>query len=464
MTTAGVLIGTAAYMSPEQARGQAADRRADIWAFGVVLFEMLTGSTVYTGDTLSDTLASVLAREPEWGELSKDTPRSIRRLLERCLEKDVRNRLQAIGEARIAIERYREDPAADVYPETAVEAVPTPGWKRVVPWAIAAVLLMALGTTLLGRLGGSRPSGRLPVHTSLALPESRGLHRGYGSPVVVSPEGDRVVQVFQVGADHEIHLRALDQWQGSVLIAGQGADRPYQPFFSPDGDWLGFVTPTALKKVPISGGTPIKLCDVNLNRGASWSPDGTIVFTPDPSSGLFRVSAAGGVPEALTELDAEKSELTHRWPQVLPGGKAVLFTVHSSGSGFDAAWIEVLNLGSGERRVVHRGGTYARYVDSGHLIYMNQGTLFAMPFDLSSLSPTGSAAPVVEGVGSSGQGGAYYDVSRNGVLIFASRWGRWQRGTEGAVGRSTGTVRTADGRGTGLSASAILSRWPADCG
>ena len=420
MTTAGVLIGTAAYMSPEQARGQAADRRADIWAFGVVLFEMLTGSTVYTGDTLSDTLASVLAREPEWGELSKDTPRSIRRLLERCLEKDIRNRLQAIGEARIAIERYRADPTADLYTEAAVEAVPTPGWKRLVPWALAAVLLVALGVTLFGRLGNSGPIGQLPLHASLALPESQGLHRGFGSPIAVSPDGDRVAQVFQAGTKHEIHLRALDQWEGSILVAGQGPNRPYQPFFSPDGDWLGFVTITAMKKVPISGGTPIKLCDVNLNRGASWSPDGTIIFAPDPSSGLFRVSAAGGVPEPLTELDAEKNEVTHRWPQVLPGGKAVLFTVHSSGSGFDGAWIEVLDLDSGERCVVHRGGTYARYVDSGHLIYMNQGTLFAMPFDLSSLSPTGSAAPVVEGVGASGEGGAYYDVSRNGMLIFSA--------------------------------------------
>jgi len=419
MTGAGMLIGTAAYMSPEQARGQAADRRADIWAFGVVLFEMLSGSTVYAGDTVSDTLAGVLAREPEWERLSKDTPLPIRRLLERCLEKDIRNRLQAIGEARIAIERFREDPTADEQTETPVETVQAPTWRRIAPWAVAAVALVALGVTVVGNLGGSDAPGDSPIHSSLALPEGQGLHRGYGAPVVVSPNGDRVVQIFQTGTDHEIHVRALDQWEGSVLTAGLGPERPYQPFFAPDGDWLGFVTPTALKKMPISGGTPIKLCDVNLSRGASWSPDGTIVFTPNPSSGLFRVSAAGGEPEQLTELDVEKNEATHRWPQVLAGGKAVLFTVHSSGSGFDSAWIEVLDLDSGERSVVHRGGTYARYVDSGHLVYMNQGTLFAMPFDLASLTPTGSAAPVVEAVGSSGEGGAYYDVSRNGVLVFS---------------------------------------------
>jgi serine/threonine-protein kinase len=419
MTSAGVLIGTAAYMAPEQARGQAADRRADIWAFGVVLFEMLTGKMVYSGDTVSDTLAGVLAREPEWDDLSKDTPRPVRRLLERCLEKDVRQRLQAIGEARIAIDRYKEDPTEGTRAETVAEVVQTSPWKRLLPWAVAAVLLAALGLTLLTGLGRSGTDADLPIHASLALPESQSLHRGYGSPVAISPEGDRLVHTFQVGAAHELQLRALDQWAGSVLFAAQGQERPYQPFFSPDGEWLGFVTPNSLNKVPLSGGTPIKLCDVNLSRGASWSPDGTIVFTANPGTGLSRVSAAGGEPETLTEIDPGKSEVTHRWPQVLPGGEAVLFTVHSSDSGFDGAWIEVLDLGSRERHVVHRGGTYARYVDSGHLIYMNQGSLFAMPFDLDSLEATGSAAPVVQGVGGSGEGGAYYDVSNNGVLVFS---------------------------------------------
>jgi serine/threonine-protein kinase len=421
MTGAGILIGTAAYMSPEQARGQAADRRADIWAFGVVLFEMLTGSTVYAGDTVSDTLAGVLAREPEWGRLSDATPRPLRRLLERCLEKDIKQRLQAIGEARIAIERYRDNPTAEEpQTEAIVETAPTSTWKRLFPWAAVALLVPALAITLVGQLGGSGPTGPESMHSTLVMPESQSLHRGYGSPVIVSPAGDKVVHVFQEGTNHEIHLRAIDQWEGSVLHAGQGPERPYHPFFSPDGNWLGFVTINAIKKMPISGGTPIKLTDVNLNRGATWAPDGTIIFTPDPSSPLFRIPEAGGEAEPLTELDKENNETTHRWPQILPQGKAVLFTVHSQGSGFDSAWIEVLDLESKERHVVHRGGTFARYAESGHLIYMNQGTLFAMPFDLSSLQPTGSPAPVVEGVGDSAEGGAYYDVSRNGVLVFSA--------------------------------------------
>ncbi len=418
MTGVGVLLGTAAYMSPEQARGDQADRRSDIWAFGIVLTEMLTGKAVYAGETLSDTLAGVLAREPEWESLPANTPKSVRRLLERCLAKNVRDRLQAIGEARLAIERYIEDPTAseaEALPPSDVAAMP---WMRIAPWLIAAALVGALAVAPV--IWMSRPGipEAPPVRSSLVLPEARALHRGYGSPVAISPDGERVVQAFSAGTNHELYIRGLDQWAGSVLVAGAAQSRPYQPFFSPDGEWLGFVTPDSLNKVPVSGGTPIKLCAVNLSRGASWGPDGTIVFAPNPAGGLSRVPAAGGEPEPLTELDPEKKEITHRWPQILPGGGAVLFTAHSSDSNFDQAWIEVLDLASGQRRVVHQGGTYGRYVESGHLVYMNQGTLFALPFDLDSLEPTGSAAPVVQGVGSSGQGGAYFEVSSTGVLAF----------------------------------------------
>jgi serine/threonine-protein kinase len=416
MTGVGVLLGTAAYMSPEQARGEIADRRADIWALGIVLMEMLSGKTVYGSKTMSDTLAGVLAREPEWDDLPADTPVPIRRLLERCLEKDGRKRLQAIGEARIAIEHYLEDPSAgEPQAEAAVETAP---WKRIAPWAIAALIVGALAVAPLVWFMRPAPPEASPTRSSLALPAAKVLHRGYGSPVVISPDGRRVVQAFTSGADHELFVRGIDQWDGALLVEGSGQARPYHPFFSPDGEWLGFATPDSLNKVPIGGGTPIKLCDVNLSRGASWGPDGTIVFTPNPASGLSTVSAAGGEPQPLTELDAEKKEITHRWPQFLPGGGAIVFTVHSSDSNFDKAWVEVLDLNTGQRKTVHRGGTYGRYVESGHLAYMNQGTLFALPFDLDTLEATGSAAPVVQEVGSSGQGGAYYDVSGSGTLAF----------------------------------------------
>ena len=420
MTGAGMLLGTAAYMSPEQARGQVADQRADIWAFGIVLMEMLTGHTVFSAETVSDTLAGVLAREPEWNELPESTPRTLHHLLDRCLAKDSRNRLQAIGEARILIERYLENPVEEEVETTVLEPVPTSSKQRLLPWLVTGALAVALGLALFGWLGGATESGAMSRRTTLELPASKVFHRGYGSPVALSPAGDRIVQTFAIGLEHELLLRSLDQWEGAPLVTGEGQDRPYQPFFSPDGEWIGFATPNSLRKVPVSGGTPIKLCDVNLSRGASWGPDGTIVFASSPGSGLSRIPAAGGEPQALTELDTEKGEVTHRWPQFLPGGQHVLLTVHTSSAGFDAASIEILDLASGERQPIHQGGTYARYVDSGHLVYMNQRTLFAMPFDIDRLQATGSAAPVVQGVGGSTEGGAYFDVSANGVLAFSA--------------------------------------------
>ncbi len=420
MTGAGMLLGTAAYMAPEQARGQVADRRADIWAFGIVLMEMLTGQTVFAAETVSDTLAGVLAREPQWGELPKSTPRQLRHLLERCLEKDSHNRLQAIGEARIQLDRYQEAPEEEVAAAAGIETESLPAWKRLAPWLVAAALAIALGAAIFGGIGGGSEPPAEPIRSNLELPESKALMRGYGSPINLSPDGDRIVQTFAAGTVHELVLRALDQWEGSTLATGEGLGRPYQPFFSPDGEWVGFVTPNSLQKVPISGGTPIKLCDTALSRGATWGPDDTIVFASSPESGLFTVPAAGGEPQPLTELDTEKKESTHRWPQFLPGGEQILFTVQSASSDFDSASIEILDLASGARQLVHQGGTYGRYVESGHIIYMNQGTLFAIPFDVETLQATGSAAPVVQEVGSSIEGGAFYDVSTTGLLAYVS--------------------------------------------
>jgi serine/threonine-protein kinase len=420
MTGAGMLLGTAAYMSPEQARGQVADRRADIWAFGIVLMEMLTGRTVFAAETVSDTLAGVLARDPEWNKLPESTPRAIKHLLDRCLAKETRNRLQAIGEARIQIEAFLENPEEEEIQGAGVVPVAVPLWKRLAPWGLAAALALAFVGALSGWIGGRDEAPPRTVRSSLALLEGKTLHQGYGSPLVLSPNGERIAFIYQDGPAHEIFLRALDQWEGTALTEGRGPERPYHPFFSPDGQWLGFASPDALKKVPVSGGTPIKLCDVSLSRGASWGPDGTIVLAPNPGSGLVLVPDAGGEPQPLTELDADRSEATHRWPQFLPGGEQILFTAHSSQSDFDGARIEVLDLDSQERRVIHEGGTYGRYVDSGHLVYFNQGTLFAMPFDLDRLEATGSAAPVIQEVGGSVEGGAYYDVSENGELVFTA--------------------------------------------
>ena len=261
-----------------------------------------------------------------------------------------------------------------------------------------------------------------PRRLTLALPEGEFLFRGYGSSIVVSPDGSKILYVADNKGQRKLYVRYLDQWEGTVLAEGPNATiGPYQPFFSPDGQWAGFVTRTEMKKVPIRGGTPITLCAVDRSRGASWGEDGYIVLARGPGSPLFRIPATGGEPEPLTTLDEKTSEATHRWPQVLPGGKAVLFTSQTGESNFDGATIEVLDLTTRQRKVVLKGGAYARYVPTGHIVYYNQNTLFALPFDLATMEPSGSVTPLVEGVaGARSEGGAQFSVADAGTLIYAT--------------------------------------------
>jgi len=410
-TNAGVILGTAAYMSPEQARGQKADRRSDIWSFGALVLEMLTGKMAFSGDTVSDVLANVLAREPEWEALPETTPPSVRRLLRRCLQKNVKKRLQAIGDARLLLEEYLEDPHASEV--LALPVLPRePVWRRVLPWAVAGVSVLALAVSALW-FSPAPAASVLPVRFDTQL-SSEPLFSDVGSALVVSPDGTRLAYIVGDGNRRALHIRALDQLQGSPL---SGTEEAYHPFFSPDGKWVGFVTRSELKKVSFSGGAPLTLCPVNISRGASWAPDDTIIFTPNPGAGLFRVAAAGGEPQPLTELS--DGEASHRWPQVLPGGKAVLFSSSPSTSNFDDANIELVVLATGERKVLHRGGSNARYVGSGHLVYAREATLFAAPFDLGRLELTGSPAPVLEGIASNPfHGSAQFDVSANGLLVY----------------------------------------------
>jgi serine/threonine-protein kinase len=424
-TQAGMLLGTAAYMSPEQARGEAVDRRADIWALGVVLMEMLTGEVMHRGKTVSDTLASVLARDPAWNELPADTPRVVRTLLERCLEKEARNRLRDVGEARIAIERFLESPEDETLdaPSAGI-AEPGPAWKRVAPWAVAVLMALALIVTFVV-LRPEPPAPEPPTRLNLVLPPDLSLFGGFGASVVRSPTEQRLAYTMFHGTRNEIRVRALDQWEGTLLAEGSGQDRPYQPFFSPDGKWIGFVTPVELRKVPVGGGTPIKLCDVDRARGVSWGPDGTIVFSPSPRGALMQVPDKGGEPQPFTELDEAADEQTHRWPQWLPGGQAVLFTSHTQLGGFEHATVEVFIPASGERRVVHQGGSFGRYVELGDgkgvVVYANGDSLFGIPYDVQGLKATGSSVPLVQGVTvSQPEGSSQYDIAADGSLVYGS--------------------------------------------
>jgi serine/threonine-protein kinase len=393
-TVAGMILGTAAYMAPEQARGHVVDKRADIWAFGCVLYEMLTGKMAFPGETISDTLAAVLKLEPDWDALPEETSAAARRLLTRCLEKDARKRLRDIGEARIRIERSLSGEAVELPPDLMAppgEAAVLPKPSKL-PWLVAtgALVLALAGWVFPGLLHEDEP---LPVmRFKINLAEE--LNVTSGSSIVLSPDGTRLAYV--VGKPPRIHLRMIGEFEGNPL---NGTENAEQPFFSPDGQWIGFFSGTDMKKVSIFGGATMKLADVQSHRGGTWSEDGTIVYTPSVTSGLMRVSEAGGEPEVLTDPTQEDGIRSHRWPHLLPGRGAVLFTVQPADASFDEARIEVLDLTTMQRSVVIQGGgAFARYANSGHVTYIREGTLFAVPFDLDTLSATGSPVPVVEQV------------------------------------------------------------------
>lgn len=414
-TQAGVIIGTAAYMSPEQAKGLLADRRADIWAFGVVLHEMLTGRQLYAGETVSETLARVIERQPDLDLLPAATPTRIRELLRRCLTKDPQRRLQSIGEARIAVQEALAHPE-ETAPRSAATAPGSSVLGRVVPWSLATVCLLALGVLWFLQPAPPLPGSPVRLHAELGADIS--LFTELGSAAALSPDGRLLAFVAgsASGGGRKLYVRQLRQLAATPL---SGTDDARNPFFSPDGQWIAFFADNKLKKVAATGGAAITLAETQEDRGGSWGDDGTIVFSPGTRGALLRVSSAGGSPEPLTALDEEAGETTHRWPQILPGSEAILFTVHHGGGSFDDANVVIQSLGTGDRKVVQRGGFHARYLSSGHLVYHHESTLFAGLFDLKRLEMMSQPAPVLEGVASNrNNGGAQFTFSATGTVAY----------------------------------------------
>jgi len=410
MTGLGMILGTAAYMAPEQARGRTVDTRADIWAFGCVLFEMLTGQRTFHGELISDVLAAVLKTEPNWRALPVETSAALRRLVGRCLAKDPRRRLQAIGEARVQIEDLLTGVAEPVAPSTTYYRR-TPLW----PW----LALAGVGAVAVGAAAGAwlpRPVAPRVTRTNLAAIGPAALTiNGMDRDLVISPDGSRVVYVGNNGT--QLFARALDALESVAIATGQIRE----PFVSTDSQWVGFVDGlNTLKKVAISGGPSIQLTILDgAPQGATWLPDDTIVFaTNNPSTGLQRVSANGGTPAVVTRPDHHRDEADHVWPEVLPGGRVVLFTITARTGGLNNASIAAFDLRTQTSTILIRGGLDAHYVESGHLVYVAAGTLRAVPFDLRRLAVRGPAVPVVPRLVTTRSGAGEFGVARDGTLVY----------------------------------------------
>ena len=414
-TRAGFILGTAAYMAPEQARGKSVDRRADIWSFGVVFYEMLTGQQLFPGETASDSLAAVIARQPDWNALPKNSPPRIRQLLQRCLEKDPRRRLQAIGEARFAIEEAIANPDAQETPSSGKPAIAPPLWRRALSWLAAGVF--ALVALIAFWHPWIKPNSSDAVRLSTEFGAEGSLPTSFGPSAVLSPDGTRIALVLRDASQKtRIYLRTLDQLSATPL---PGADNARDPFFSPDGQWIAFFADGKLKKVSAQGGAAVSLCDVPDDRGGAWGEDGTIIFTPSPRAGFSRVSSGGGTPGPFSILDKQAGEVTHRWPQFLPGGKAVLFTSSSHGMNYEDADAIVQVLGTGQKKRVLHGGFHARLLPGGYLAYIHDNTLFAVPFDLKRLETSGQPMPVLEAVmNNNGTAGAQFSFSQTGSFVY----------------------------------------------
>jgi Tol biopolymer transport system component len=402
----GIILGTPAYMSPEQARGKKVDKRTDIWAFGCILYEMLTGKPLYTGQTMADVLASVIKDAPALGGLPRETPPNIRNLLSRCLEPDLRLRLRDIGEARIAIEH-----GAAAGTETPTGVAPTS--QKWALWFGLAALLLALvtgGVVLWNRSPAPVGSTRRLV---VSLPAGQQFP-DTGRIIALSPDGKLLAYIAGDGTARQLYLRSLDSFQVKAIPGTDGAGGP---FFSPDSQWIAFFAEGKLKKISVTGGAPISIADSRGSQSGTWGPDDTIVF-PQNQFSLNMIPAAGGTPQPLISPDSQKGENSVCCPAFLPDGSAVLFTASSGTSGVQAA-VHVLK--SGERKDLITGGSLPVYVPTGHLLYVQEGTLMAAPFDAAQLKVTGPAVPVIEGVMQSQSlvfGIAHYSISNDGSLAY----------------------------------------------
>src|SRR5579864_263073 len=406
------IVGTLYYMSPEQlqaqATGQEGDARSDIFSFGLVLYEMLTGKRAFDGSSPASVIAAIMERSAP--SVAHVAPPALDRVLKKCLAKDPDDRWQTVRDLKDELQWIASLPAE------ATKASPAP--PRRLPWVVAGVLAIVATAAFWIAYRSTRPAELKPlVRLEVDLGHNVVLNAAGGSDVIISPDGTRIAYLSR----GHLFTRKLDQPDATELTITQGAT---SPFFSPDGEWIGFIANGKLRKISVEGGSEIVLCDTGSSyTGADWGEDGNIVMSLRPNAPLLRVSSAGGTPVPITELLGE--ERTHRWPQILPGGKAILFTAHNATIGYSDAHIEAVTLKDGHRKTVQRGGMFGRYVAAsdgrGYLTFVNRGTLFAVPFDLDKLETIGLPVPVLQQVSHSDLfGSAKVSFSRHGTLVYRS--------------------------------------------
>jgi serine/threonine-protein kinase len=413
LTAKNEIVGTLYYMSPEQLQAQATglevDARSDIFSFGLVLYEMLAGKRAFEGATPASVIAAIMERP---APSVAGAPPALDRVLKTCLAKDPDDRWQTVRDLKRELEWIAGAPAEAAAAQTAA------AHHGFLPWVAAGALALIAAASSWIAYRSMRPPELKPlVRLEVDLGHDVLLGAVGGSDVIISPDGARIAYLSR----GHLFTRRLDQPSATELAVAQGAT---SPFFSPDGQWIGFTANAKLRKVSVEGGAEVVLCDAGSSyTGNDWGEDGTIVMALRPSTGLFRVSAAGGAPVPITQLQGE--ERTHRWPQILPGGKAILFTAQNSIVGYDDASIQVVTLADRHTKTVQRGGTFGRYVavsgDKGYLTYVNRGTLFAVPFDPVKLETSGSPVPVLPQISYSSQfGSAKLSFSRTGTLVYRS--------------------------------------------
>lgn len=412
ITSPGIVLGTARYMSPEQVRGEAVDARSDVWAFGCVLYEMLTARPIFGGRSVSEVVAAVLRDDPDWRALPADTPRGVRRLLRRCLRRDPQMRLHHIGDARLDLVEEEEGESTT----GVVVAASRPGRRSRTGWVIAAASAAVIGVVAFLR-SPAPVSTRQTMRLSVELPNRLTLASDYSPPFAVAPGGGRAVFEAIEGGTQRLYVRDLADPAVRVIEGTEGAR---QPFFSPDGEWVGFFANRKLSKVPIGGGPVLHLSDTGSNpRGAAWAPDGTIVFAAPQNTGLARIPDAGGTPVPLTTLDTSRSESSHRWPEVLPGGQWVLFTVGLEEASYDEGRIEAVSLRTGERRLLVDRAGFARYAGDGRLLFVRAGRLHAVRFDPERIAVLGTPDVVLDPVRYDFRnGGAHLAASASGAVLY----------------------------------------------